>query len=142
MIFWSDKINSKADTLIRIFNSEEKNLTYQIILTLDCIEVWIREVKKDLFERIYTDELCNEYWEVIVNNAVKLHDRHLHKCWVIDSVLFKNNLLWVSKSLQTELLQKIYDQSSTDYSDINWTVDLICCHYYWSEHMITVKQYI
>ena len=89
-----------------------------------------------------TDKLCNEYWEVIVNNAVKLYGRHLHKCWVIDSALFKNNLLWISESLQTELLQKIHDQSLTDHSDINWTVDLICCHYYWSEYVITVKQYI
>ena len=65
MIFWSSKINSKVNTLIRIFNSEKKNLIYQIILTSDCIKVWIREVKEDLFERMHTvnktDKLCNEY---------------------------------------------------------------------------------
>ena len=87
------------------------------------------------------NKLCNEYWEIIVNNAVKLHDRHLHECWVIDGALFKNNLLWVSESLQTELLQKIHNQSLTDHSDINWTVNLICYHYYWSKHITTVKQY-
>ena len=56
--------------------------------------------------------------------------------------MFKNNLLWVSELMQTELLQKIHDQLLTKHSDINWTVNLIHCHYYWSEHVITVKQYI
>ena len=76
------------------------------------------------------NELCNKYREVIVNNAIKLHSKHLHKFWVIDRALFKNNLLWVSKFMQTELLQKIHNQSFTEHSDINWTVDLIHCHYY------------
>ena len=96
-----------------IFNSEDKNQTYQNILTPDRVKVWVKEVKEGLFEQVHTtnktDKLCNEYREVIANNAVKLHSRNLHKCWVIDSALFKNNLLWVSESLQTELLQKIHD---------------------------------
>ena len=89
-----------------------------------------------------TDKLCNEYREVIADNTIKLHSKCLHKFWVIDSVLFKNHLLWVSEFMQTELLQKIHNQSFTKHSDINWTVDLIHCHYYWSEHVIIVKQYI
>ena len=134
MIFQSDKTNDKADTFIRIFNSEEKNLIYQTILTLNCVKIWVKEVKEGLFEWVHTvnktHKLCNEYKQVIVNNIVKLHSKCLHKCWVINSVLFKNNLLWVSESLQTKLLQKIYDQSLTDHSDINCTVNLIHCHYY------------
>ena len=39
VIFQSGKTNGKADTLTQIFNSEEKNLVYQTILTLDCVEV-------------------------------------------------------------------------------------------------------
>ena len=146
IIFQSDKVNDKADTFIRIFNSEEKILTYQTILTLNCVKIWVREVKEDLFKWVHTinktDELCNEYRQTLINNTVKLHSKCLYKCWVIDSALFKNNLLWVSKSLQTELLQMIHNQSLTDHLDINCTVNLIHCHYYWSEHMITVKQYI
>ena len=113
VIFRSGKTNDKVNTLTWIFNSEDKNLTYQIILTPDRVKVWVKEVKEGLFEQVHTtnktDKLCNEYREVIANNAVKLHSRNLHKCWVIDSALFKNNLLWVSESLQTELLQKIHD---------------------------------
>ena len=146
MIFQSGKTNDKVNTLTWIFNSEDKNLTYQIILTPDRVKVWVKEVKEGLFEQVHTinktDELCNEYREFIANNAVKLHSRNLHKCWVIDSALFKNNLLWVSESLQTELLQEIHDQSLTRHSDIDWTVNLIHYHYYWPEHVITVKQYI
>ena len=89
-----------------------------------------------------TDELCNEYKEVIVNNTIKLYSKCLYKFQIIDSVLFKNNLLWVSEFMQTKLLQKIHNQLSAEHSDINWTVDLIHCHYYWSKHVITVKQYI
>ena len=39
VIFQSGKMNDKADTLTQIFNSEEKNLVYQTILTLNCVEV-------------------------------------------------------------------------------------------------------
>ena len=39
VIFQSGKTNGKADTLTQIFNSEEKNLVYQTILTPDCVEV-------------------------------------------------------------------------------------------------------
>ena len=113
VIFRSGKTNDKVNTLTWIFNSEDKNLTYQIILTPDRVKVWVKEVKEGLFEQVHTinktDELCNEYREVIVNNAVKLHSRNLHEYWVIDSALFKNNLLWVLESLQTELLQEIHD---------------------------------
>ena len=123
MIFQSDKTNSKVNTLTQIFNFKEKNLIYQTILISDCVKIWVEEVKESLFKQIHTvnktDKLCNEYREIIVNNTVKLHSKYLHKCWVINSVLFKNNLLWVSESLQTELLQKIHSQLLTDHSDIN-----------------------
>ena len=113
VIFQPGKTNKKADTLTQMFNSEEKNLAYQTILTPDCVEIWVREVEEGLFQQIHevnkTDELCDEYCEAIVNNAVKLHSWHLHECWVIDSVLFKNNLLWISESLHIDLLQEIHD---------------------------------
>ena len=113
MIFWSDKINDKTDTFTQIFSSEKKNLIYQIILISDCVKIWVEKVKEGLFEWTHTvnktDKLCNKYREVIVNNVIKLHSKCLHKFWVFDSVLFKNNLLWVSEFMQTELLQKIHN---------------------------------
>ena len=84
VIFRPGKTNGKADALTRISNSEEKNLAYQTILTPDCVEVRVREVKEGLFKRVHTankiDELCNEYREAIANNAVKLHGKRLHEC--------------------------------------------------------------
>ena len=83
----------------------------------------MREVKQGLFEQVYaankTDKLCNEYCEAIANNAVKLHSQHLYKCQVINGALFKNNLLWVSEYLHTELLQEIHNQLSAGHSGIN-----------------------
>ena len=108
MIFWVSKINDKTDALTQIFNSENKNMIYQTILTLNCVKIRVEKVKQDLFQQMYTinktDELCNEYREVIVNNTIKLHSKYLHEFQMINSALFKNNLLWVSESMQTELL--------------------------------------
>ena len=113
MIFQIDKINDKMNTLTQIFNSEDKNIIYQIILTLNCVKIRVREMKENLFQQMHTinktDELCNEFREVIVNNTIKLHSKCLHEFQMIDSALFKNNLLWVSEFMQTELLQKIHN---------------------------------
>ena len=49
MIFWAGKINDKVNTLIQIFNFENKNIVYQIILTSDCVKIRVEEVKENLF---------------------------------------------------------------------------------------------
>ena len=91
MIFQTDKINDKINILIS-----------------NCVKIRVEKVKEDLFQQMHTinktDKLCNEYREVIINNTIKLHSKCLHKFQIIDSALFKNNLLWVSESIQTELL--------------------------------------
>lgn len=118
----------------------------QIILTSNCVKIWVEEVEESLFEQIHTankvNDLCNEYHSAMTQNLSKLHGTHLHECQIVNEALFKNNLLWVSKSLHTKLLQEVYDQSSAGHSGMNQTVDLIHCYYYWFEHVVTVKQYI
>ena len=67
-----------------MFNFKDKNMVYQTILTLNCVKIRVEEVKESLFQQMHTvnktDKLCNEYRDIIVNNAVKLHSRHLHTC--------------------------------------------------------------
>ena len=41
-----------------------------------------------------------------------------------------------------KLIQKIYDQSASDHSDVHRIIDLLRRHYYWSYMRQAVKQYI
>ncbi len=75
-------------------------------------------------------------------DELKLHDTKLKNCQIIDNVLFKKNLLWMSKQMHTKLLREIHDQSSISHSDIRRMIDLVQCFYYWSDHWATIRQYI
>ncbi len=75
-------------------------------------------------------------------DELKLHDMKLKNCQIIDNVLFKKSLLWMLKQMHMKLLQKIHDQSSILHSDIRWMIDLVQCFYYWSDHQVTIQQYI
>ncbi len=75
-------------------------------------------------------------------NELKLHDMKLKNCQIIDNILFKKNLLWMLKQMHTKLLQKIHNQSSILHSDIKWMINLVQRFYYWSDHQVTIQQYI
>jgi hypothetical protein len=152
IIFWSDKINTKVDALtwMLIVNiSEAVKRTedhYQIILTLDRVNVLIIELEVNLYQRVHNvnkmNELCNKYRQAISNHKLKLHSIKLKNCQIIDNALFRKDLLWIFKSMHTKLLQKIHDQLSISHLD-NWrTIDLIQRFYYWSNHWVTIKKYI
>ncbi len=63
-------------------------------------------------------------------------------CKIIDDVLFRKDLLWVSENMHTKLLKKIHDQSFISYSDNRKTINLVQRFYYWSDHRATIKRYI
>ncbi len=119
IIFWSNKINIKVNALIRMFlinifeSTQRTEDHYQIILTLDRINVlaiesevylyqWVKDVNK-------MNKLCNKYKQAISKNKLKLHSIELKHCKIIDNVLFKKDLLWVSENMHTKLLKKIHD---------------------------------
>jgi len=76
-------MNIKVNALIRmslIDISESTQRTkdcYQIILTLNRINILAIESEVDLYQRVKdvnkTNELCNEYKQVISENKLKLH---------------------------------------------------------------------
>jgi len=163
IIFRSGKMNGKADALIRmaVIDSSESELgrgeRFQTILTPDRINVVSSKLdvllifstpqyEANLYQRIrlanQTDELCTEYRQAIVKGELTLHGTKLKDCQVVNDVLFKKSLLWVSKKLYTELLQEIHDQPSTSHPGIRRTVDLVQRFYYWSGHRATIRQYI
>ncbi len=158
IIFQSGKTNFKVDALIRmsmIDSSESaKDIDdhFQTILISNWIDVLLiefeieSEYETNLYQRVrlvnQKNELCNEYQQAMNKDELKLHDMKLKNCQIIDNILFKKNLLWVSKQMHTKLLWKIHDQSSILHSDIKWTIDLVQCFYYWSDHRATIQQYI
>ncbi len=144
IIFQSDKMNFKVDALIRmslINVSESAQRTedrYQIILTFDKINILAIESEVDLYQWVKdvnkTNELCNEYKQAISKNKLKLHSIELKHCKIVDNVLFRKDLLWVSEKMHMKLLKKIHDQSFISHSD-NWrTINLVQRFYYWSNH--------
>jgi len=96
-------MNTKVNALIRmslIDISESTQRTedrYQIILTLDRINILAIESEVDLYQRVKdvnrTNELCNEYKQAISENKLKLHSTELKHCKIIDNVLFRKDLL-------------------------------------------------
>ncbi len=141
IIFRSGKTNIKVNALTRmsmIDSSESaKDIDdhFQTILILNQIDVLLiefeieSEYKINLYHHVHSvnqkNELCNEYWQAINKDELKLHDMKLKNCQIIDNVLFKKSLLWVLKQMHTKLLRKIHDQSSILHSDIKWMIDLV-----------------
>ncbi len=119
---------------------------FQTILILDKVNVLLVELKANLYQQMHMinqmNELCNEYKQAINENKLKFHITKLKNCKIINSILFKKDLLWVFKNMYTKLLQKIHDQLSISHLNNKWTINLIQWFYYWSNHQVTVKQYI
>ena len=76
------------------------------------------------------NELCNEYKQAISENKLKFHSIELKNCKIIDDVLFRKNLLWVSENMHMKLLQKIHDQSFISHFDNKRMIDLVQHFYY------------
>ncbi len=152
IIFQSDKMNTKVNALIRMSLIDVSELTqciedhYQIILTLDKINILAIEFEVDLYQRVKDvnkmNELCNEYKQAISENKLKLHSIELRHCKIINDVLFRKDLLWVSKNMHTKLLKKIYDQSFIFHSNNQRTINLVQRFYYWSNYQAMIKRYI
>ncbi len=75
-------------------------------------------------------------------NKLKFHITKLKNCEIIDDVLFKKDLLWVSENMHTKLLQEVHDQSSIFHLNNRWIINLVQRFYYWSDHRVTIWWYI
>ncbi len=76
------------------------------------------------------------------NNKLKFHITKLKNCKIIDDILFKKDLLWISENMHTKLLQEVHDQSSIFHLDNKWIINLIQHFYYWSNYWATIQWYI
>ncbi len=152
IIFRSGKTNTKVDALIRRFlanvskSAQRLEDCFQTILILDRVDVLSVESKANLYQRVcminQTDELCSEYRQAMNENKLKFHITKLKNCKIIDDVLFRKDLLWVSENMHTKLLQEVHDQSSISYFDNKRIINLVQRFYYWSDHRATIRRYI
>ncbi len=152
IIFKSGKINTKVNALIRMFlvnvfeSAQRLKDHFQTILIFDRVDVLSVELKANLYQQVYminqTDELCSEYKQVMNDNKLKFHITKLKNCEIIDDVLFRKDLLWVSKNMHMKLLQEVHDQSLISHLNNKWIIDLVQRFYYWSDHQATIQWYI
>ncbi len=152
IIFKSDKMNIKVNALIRMLlaniseSAQRLEDRFQTILTFDKIDVLFIESKANLYQQVWminqTDEFCSEYKQAMNKNKLKFHITKLKNCKIIDDVLFRKDLLWISENMHTKLLQEVHDQSSIFHFNNEWIIDLVQCFYYWSDHRVTIWWYI
>jgi len=88
------------------------------------------------------NQQCINIRTVIEQNRRTCQDMSLDNCRVLNEVLWKNDRLWVSQSMITQLIREAYDLSINDHSDMNWTLDLLRRSYCWLKMRMTIKRYI
>ncbi len=152
IIFRSGKMNTKVDALTRMSlanvseSAQHLEDRFQTILILDRVDVLFIESKANLYQRVrminQTDELCSEYRQAMNENKLKFHITKLKNCEILDDVLFRKDLLWISENMHTKLLQEVHDQSSISHFDNRRIIDLVQRFYYWSDHQATIRRYI
>ncbi len=145
-------MNTKVDALTWMFlanvseSAQRLEDHFQTILILDRVNVLLVESKANLYQRVcminQMNEFCDEYRQVMNENKLKFNITKLKNCEIIDSVLFRKDLLWVSENMHTKLLQEVHDQSSISHFDNKRIIDLVQRFYNWSDHRATIWWYI
>ncbi len=160
IIFRSGKMNTKVDALTRMFLANVSESAkwfedrFQTILISDRVDILSIDLKSsansksevNLYQRVWLvnqmNEFCSEYRQAMNKNKLKFHITKLKNCEIIDDVLFRKDLLWISENMHTKLLQEVHDQSSISHFDNKWIIDLVQRFYYWSDHRATIRRYI
>jgi len=88
------------------------------------------------------NQLCFNIWIIMKQNRRTCQDIDLDNCKVLDEVLWKDDRLWVSQSMITQLIREAHDLSISDHSDMNQTLNLLRWSYCWSKMRTMIKCYI
>ncbi len=152
IIFKSGKMNTKVNALTWMFltnvfeSAQRLEDHFQTILIFNRVDVLLIESKANFYQWVcminQMNEFCNKYKQVMNKNKLKFHITKLKNCEIIDSVLFRKDLLWVLENMHMKLLQEVHDQSLIFHLDNKWIIDLVQRFYYWSDHWATIWQYI
>ncbi len=131
---------------------DDQDLT-QILLIFDSDSKQNSKANEDLIKEMISiqnqiivenqmNQQCIDIQTVIEQNRRTCQDMSLNNCRVLNEVLWKNDRLWVSQSMITQLIREAYDLSINDHSDTNWTLDLLRWSYCWLKMRMTIKRYI
>jgi len=96
-------MNTKVDALTRMSlaniseSAQRLEDRFQTILTFNRVDVLLVESKANLYQQVcminQMNEFCDEYRQAINENKLKFHTTKLKNCEIIDSVLFRKDLL-------------------------------------------------
>ncbi len=89
-----------------------------------------------------TNQLCFDIQIIMKQNRRTCQDIDLNNCKVLDEVLWKDDRLWVSQSMITQLIREAHDLLINDHSDMNLTLNLLRWSYCWSKMRMMIKRYI
>ncbi len=120
---------------------DDQNLT-QILLIFDSDLKQKSKANEDSIEEMISiqnwiiiknqmNQQCINIWTVIEQNRRTCQDMSLDNCRVLNEVLWKNDKLWISQSMIIQLIREAHNLSINDYSDMNWTLNLLRWSYCW-----------
>ena len=134
--------DQKADQdLIQILLRSDSDLKLESKATQNSIKEMI-SIQNQIIVENQTNQQCIDIRTVIEQNRRTCQDISLDNCRVLNEVLWKNDRLWVSQSMITQLIRKAHDLSISDHSDMNRTLNLLRRSYCWSKMRTTIKRYI
>ncbi len=82
-------------------------------------------IQNQIIVENWMNQLCFDIQIIMKQNRKTCQDIDLNNCKILDEVLWKDNKLWVSQSMIILLIRKAHDFSINDYSDMNWTLNLL-----------------
>ncbi len=99
-------------------------------------------IQNQIIVENWTNQLCFNIWIVMKQNRRTCQDIDLDNCKVLDEVLWKDDRLWILQSMIIQLIREVHDFLISDYSNMNWTLNLLRWSYCWSKMRMTIKRYI
>ncbi len=134
--------DQKSDlNLVQILLRSDSELKQESKANEDSIEEVI-SIQNQIIVENQTNQLCIDIQAVMKQNRRTCQDIDLDNCKVLDEVLWKDDRLWISQSMITQLIREAHDLSISEHSDMNWMLNLLRQSYCWSKMRMTIKRYI
>ncbi len=127
--------------MLRFDSESDSDLKYESNANENSIAEMI-SIQNQIIVENQTNQLCFNIQIIMKQNRRTCQDINLDNCKVLDEVLWKDDRLWVSQSMIIQLIKEAYDLSINNYSNMNWTLNLLRWSYCWSKMRTMIKRYI
>ncbi len=113
------KVDQNLIQILLRFNSEsDSDLKLESKVNQNSIKEMI-SIQNQIIVENQMNQLCFNIQIIIKQNRRTYQDIDLDNCRVLDEVLWKDDKLWVSQSMITQLIKEAYNLSISDHSDMN-----------------------